>query len=77
MAVSHQLFIQWSAPSTLFADITNKYNNVNNWSNYDRQFNEYKEIRTENYNYVSPDISRDRLSGRNNNWPDKLRYNGE
>ncbi|XP_028043785.1 protein yellow-like [Bombyx mandarina] len=29
MAVSHQWFVQWSAPSMLFADITSQYNKVN------------------------------------------------
>lgn len=29
MAVSHQWFVQWSAPPMLFADITSQYNDVN------------------------------------------------
>lgn len=34
MAVSHQWFVQWSAPPVLFADITSQYNDVNGrWKN--------------------------------------------
>lgn len=33
MAVSHQWFIQWSSPPTVFADINDQFNSVNNWNN--------------------------------------------
>ena len=34
MAVSHQWFVQWTAPPVLFADITSQYNGVNErWNN--------------------------------------------
>lgn len=34
MAVSHQWFVQWSAPPMLYADVTSQYNDVNErWNN--------------------------------------------
>ncbi|XP_063824919.1 protein yellow-like [Ostrinia nubilalis] len=33
MALSHQWFIQWSSPPSLFADINSRYKSVNTWNN--------------------------------------------
>lgn len=47
MAVSHQWYIQWSEPSALFNDITNKHNNINNWNNLEHVSSEFGEYRDE------------------------------
>ncbi|PZC86389.1 hypothetical protein B5X24_HaOG209108 [Helicoverpa armigera] len=41
MAVSHQWFVQWSAPPMLFADISSQYNNVNDrWRHNEPKWSE-------------------------------------
>lgn len=41
MAVSHQWFLQWSAPPMLIADISSRYNNVNErWKDVDPKWSE-------------------------------------
>lgn len=80
MAVSHQWFIQWSAPSMIFADITSKYN-TNNWDNSDHSpsvpeaFGNEKDY---NNNYRTTENDREQLHF--NNYEDateKLRFNGK
>lgn len=71
MAVSHQWFIQWSAPSMIFADITSNYNNVN--TNVDRKIGD-SEFAQNDEKYKFP---REQLQFDNQNVTEKPSSSGE
>lgn len=78
MAVSHQWFIQWSAPSMIFADITSKYNN--NWNSLDHNPGglDTFENRKDYNNYQTSEDVREQLHF--NSYKDvteKLSFNGK
>lgn len=79
MAVSHQWFIQWSAPSMIFADLTSKYNNVNNWNHLDSKLSDPQAFRNgDDYNYQTSENDRQQLHL--NNYKDatkKFSFNGK
>lgn len=78
MAVSQQWFIQWSAPSMIFGDITSKYNNVNNWNNFNRQISDSETVRNEDdYNYLKSEHVRDQLYFNNHKDATNKRLNGK
>lgn len=80
MAVSHQWFVQWSAPPVLLADISSRYNNVNErWKTENPQWSDDWEIPEQSGDKVNYYSHRDNYINHSKNGKvnDKLKNDGK